>query len=190
VLPDRAPGDPGLVSPPGRAEVRQLGGSPVADQAKAADIRQLGSNWRATTRLGATPGSATRARAEERYRPRSHLEPFKKFARTLRKHWRELLGWFAARGLFAPAAPPRHSTRARITTRNAHGFRSYEHAEIALYHALGALPVTLVIVMGKPPHQNISQIRRRRAIPFEATAGHLVRRAPLGTLPLETAPEG
>src|ERR1700677_4797606 len=90
VLPDRAPGDPGLVSPPGRTEVRQLGGSPVADQAKAADIRQLGSNWRATTRLGATPGSATRARAEDRYRPRSHLEPFKKFARTLRKHWREL----------------------------------------------------------------------------------------------------
>ena len=71
---------------------------------------------------------------------RSRLEPFKKFARTLRKHRRELLAWFAARGRFAHGATEGFNNKARITTRKAYGFRSYEHAEIALYHALGNLP--------------------------------------------------
>ena len=71
---------------------------------------------------------------------RSRLEPFKKFARTLRKHRRELLNWFAARGLFAHGATEGFNNKARITTRKAYGFRTYEHAQIALYHALGDLP--------------------------------------------------
>jgi transposase len=71
---------------------------------------------------------------------RSRLPPFKKFARTLREHQRELLNWFAARGLFAHGATEGFNNKARITTRKAYGFRSYEHAEIALYHALGQLP--------------------------------------------------
>jgi transposase len=71
---------------------------------------------------------------------RSRLQPFKKFALTLRKHRRELLAWFAARGLFAHGATEGFNNKARITTRKAYGFRSYKHAEIALYHALGALP--------------------------------------------------
>ena len=32
------------------------------------------------------------------------------------------------------------NNKARITTRKAYGFRTYEHAEIALYHGLGDLP--------------------------------------------------
>lgn len=71
---------------------------------------------------------------------RSRLLPFKTFARTLRAHRRELLNWFAARGLFAHGATEGFNNKARITTRKAYGFRSYEHAEIALYHALGDLP--------------------------------------------------
>jgi transposase len=71
---------------------------------------------------------------------RSRLAPFKKFARTLREHRCELLNWFAARGLFAHGATEGFNNKARITTRKAYGFRSYEHAEIALYHALGDLP--------------------------------------------------
>lgn len=71
---------------------------------------------------------------------RSKLQPFKKFARTLRKHRRELLAWFAARNLFAHGATEGFNNKARITTRKAYGFRTYEHAEIALYHALGDLP--------------------------------------------------
>jgi len=71
---------------------------------------------------------------------RSRLQPFKKFARTLRNHRRELLAWFAARGLFAHGATEGFNNKARITTRKAYGFRTYEHAKIALYHALGDLP--------------------------------------------------
>jgi transposase len=71
---------------------------------------------------------------------RSRLEPFKTFARTLREHRRELLAWFAAREMFAHGATEGFNNKARITTRKAYGFRTYAHAEIALYHALGALP--------------------------------------------------
>ena len=71
---------------------------------------------------------------------RSRLEPFKKFARTLRNHQRELLNWFLARGKFAAGATEGFNNKARITTRKAYGFRTYEHAEIALYHALAQLP--------------------------------------------------
>jgi transposase len=71
---------------------------------------------------------------------RSKLEPFKTFARTLRAHRRELLNWFIARGHFAHGATEGFNNKARITTRKAYGFRTYEHAEIALYHALGDLP--------------------------------------------------
>jgi hypothetical protein len=55
-------------------------------------------------------------------------------------HRRERLAWFAARGLFAHGATEGFNNKARITTRKACGFRSYEHAEVALYHALGDLP--------------------------------------------------
>jgi transposase len=71
---------------------------------------------------------------------RSRLTPFKKFARSLRKHRRELLNWFVAKGRFAHGATEGFNNKARITTRKAYGFRSYEHAQIALYHALGDLP--------------------------------------------------
>ena len=71
---------------------------------------------------------------------RSRIEPLKKFARTLRAHERELLNWFHARGQFAAGATEGFNNKARITTRKAYGFRTYEHAEIALYHALGDLP--------------------------------------------------
>jgi transposase len=71
---------------------------------------------------------------------RSRLLPFKKFAKTLREHERELLNWFLARGRFAAGATEGFNKKARVTTRKAYGFRTYEHAEIALYHALGDLP--------------------------------------------------
>ncbi len=71
---------------------------------------------------------------------RSRLEPFKKFARTLRNHRDVLLNWFLARNQFAAGATEGFNNKARVTTRKAYGFRTYEHAEIALYHALGGLP--------------------------------------------------
>jgi transposase len=71
---------------------------------------------------------------------RSRLTPFKVFARTLRNHRALLLNWFRARHAFAAGATEGFNNKARITTRKAYGFRTYEHAEIALYHALGDLP--------------------------------------------------
>lgn len=71
---------------------------------------------------------------------RSGIEPLKKFARTLQKHHHELRNWIIARGAFAAGATEGFNNKARITTRKAYGFRTYEHAEIALYHALGDLP--------------------------------------------------
>jgi transposase len=71
---------------------------------------------------------------------RSQLAPFKTFARTLRKHKRDLLNWFSARGLFAHGATEGFNNKARVTTRRAYGFRSYEHAEIALYQYPSDLP--------------------------------------------------
>jgi transposase len=71
---------------------------------------------------------------------RSRLAPFKTFAKTLRTHRVELLHWFAARGLFAHGATEGFNNKPRITTRKAYGFRTYEHARIALYHALADLP--------------------------------------------------
>ncbi len=71
---------------------------------------------------------------------RSQLQPFKRFARMLRAHRQPLLAWFAARGRFSHGATQGFNNKARITTRKAYRFRTYEEAEIALYHALGALP--------------------------------------------------
>jgi transposase len=71
---------------------------------------------------------------------RSRLPPFKAFAHTLRKHEKELLNWFLARGSFASGATEGFNNKARVATRKAYGFRTYEHAEIALYHTLGDLP--------------------------------------------------
>jgi transposase len=48
--------------------------------------------------------------------------------------------WFRARGQFAAGATEGFNNKARITKRKAYGFRTYEHAEIALYHGLGNLP--------------------------------------------------
>jgi hypothetical protein len=50
------------------------------------------------------------------------------------------LNWFRARGPFASGASQGFNDKARITTRKAYAFRTYEHAEIALYHGFGKLP--------------------------------------------------
>jgi transposase len=71
---------------------------------------------------------------------RSRIEPFAKLARTLRLHRPLLLNWFRARNAFAMGAVEGFNNKARVTTRTAYGFRTYEHAEIALFHRLGDLP--------------------------------------------------
>jgi len=71
---------------------------------------------------------------------RSRIEPMKRVARTLRTHQPLLMNWFRARGAFSHGATEGLNNKARVTTRRAYGFRTPGHAEIALFHTLGALP--------------------------------------------------
>ena len=72
---------------------------------------------------------------------RSKIEPMKKVARRLRKHRPLLLNWFRAKGQFSSGIVEGFNNKAKLTTRKAYGFKTYNAAEIALYHALGSLPV-------------------------------------------------
>jgi len=72
---------------------------------------------------------------------RSKIEPMKKMARQLRRHRPLLLNWFRAKGQFSSGIVEGFNNKAKLTTRKSYGFRTYHAAEIALYHALGALPV-------------------------------------------------
>ena len=72
---------------------------------------------------------------------RSKIEPMKKTARMLRRHRPLLLNWFRAKKQFSCGIVEGFNNKAKLTTRKAYGFRTYHAVEIALYHALGALPV-------------------------------------------------
>jgi len=69
------------------------------------------------------------------------LEPEMCVARMLRRHQPLLMNWFKAKKQFSSGIVEGFNTKAKLTTRKAYGFRTYHAAEIALYHALGALPV-------------------------------------------------
>ena len=71
---------------------------------------------------------------------RSRLDPMKKLATTLRRHRDLLLNWIAAKNLFAMGATEGFNNKARTVMKRAYGFRTPEHAEIALFHAMGKLP--------------------------------------------------
>jgi len=70
----------------------------------------------------------------------SRIPPIVRLGRTLKAHRELLLNWFRARGELAMGAVEGMNNKARVTTKLAYGFRSYEHAEIALFHRLGKLP--------------------------------------------------
>jgi len=71
---------------------------------------------------------------------RSRIGPMKKIARSLREHRHLILNWFRARGTVSAGAVEGLNNKAKLTTRKAYGFRTYEAIEIALYHTLGKLP--------------------------------------------------
>lgn len=71
---------------------------------------------------------------------RSKLTPMKKVARMLRSHRALLLNWFRAKGKIALGAVEGLNNKAKVTTRKAYGYRSFEVMKIALYHTLGNLP--------------------------------------------------
>jgi transposase len=72
---------------------------------------------------------------------RSRIEPMKKMAKMLRAHRELLLNWFQAKqGLVALGVVEGFNNKARVTTKRAYGFRSYDLLKLALYHTLGDLP--------------------------------------------------
>ena len=71
---------------------------------------------------------------------RSKLEPMKKVARTLRRHEGLILNWFRAKGTMSSGVVEGFNYNVKLSMRKAYGFRTYEGAEIALYHRLGQLP--------------------------------------------------
>jgi len=70
----------------------------------------------------------------------SRIPQLVKLARTLKAHRELLLNWFRARGELAMGAVEGMNNKARVTTKLAYGFRSYDHGEIALFHRLAKLP--------------------------------------------------
>ena len=71
---------------------------------------------------------------------RSRIEPLKRVARMLRNHRTLLSNWFKARGALSSGAVEGFNNKAKLTMRRAYGFRTFNAAEIALYHPLGRLP--------------------------------------------------
>jgi transposase len=71
---------------------------------------------------------------------RSKIEPMKKIARSLRSHRPLILNWFRAKGTISAGVVEGLNNKAKLTTRKAYGFRTYEAIEIALYHSLADLP--------------------------------------------------
>jgi transposase len=71
---------------------------------------------------------------------RSKIEPMKQVARSLREHRNLILNWFRAKGTISAGTVEGLNNKAKLTTRKSYGFRTFEAAETALYHTLGALP--------------------------------------------------
>ena len=71
---------------------------------------------------------------------RSKIEPMKKVARSLREHSDLILNWFRAKGSISSGTVEGLNNKAKLTTRRSYGFRTFEAAQTALYHTLGALP--------------------------------------------------
>lgn len=71
---------------------------------------------------------------------RSRLGPMKKIAKMLRVHREPLLNWFRCKGRVALGAVEGFNNKAKLTTRKAYGYRSFDILKIALYHTLGDLP--------------------------------------------------
>jgi transposase len=67
----------------------------------------------------------------------------KKVDKMLRRHRPLLLNWFKAKKQFSSGIVEGFNNKAKLTTRKAYGFRTFKAAEIALYHAMGALPVPI-----------------------------------------------
>jgi transposase len=71
---------------------------------------------------------------------RSKLEPLKKVVGTLRRHEPLILNWFRAKGTMSSGVVEGLNYNVKLSMRKAYGYRTFEGAEVSLYHRLGKLP--------------------------------------------------
>jgi transposase len=72
---------------------------------------------------------------------RSRLKPIKDFVGTLRRHEDLILNWFRAKKRFSSGAVEAMNRGAGLVSNLARGFRNPEIRKIALFHAIGDLPM-------------------------------------------------
>ena len=63
------------------------------------------------------------------------------FNNALRRHKPLILNWFKAKGAISNGVVEGMNNKAKVVSRKAYGFRTFRCQEMALYHALGDLPV-------------------------------------------------
>ena len=71
----------------------------------------------------------------------SKIEPMKKVAKMLRRHETLIMNWFITKKKFSSGVVEAINNTAKVTMRNAYGFRKYETLKYALFHRLGDLPL-------------------------------------------------
>ena len=71
---------------------------------------------------------------------RSRLAPLKRLVVSLRERRTLLMNWFLAKGTISSGIVEGMNNKAKLVMRRAYGFRTYQGAEVALYHNLGDLP--------------------------------------------------
>ena len=101
---------------------------------------------------------------------RSHIEPMKKIARSLRLHRELILNYFRAQKLISSGVVEGLDNKAKVTMRKSYGFRTHRVLELALYHSLGKLPEPQSVAVGtgitaRPPHRSV-----RAELPHTAPA--------------------
>jgi len=72
---------------------------------------------------------------------RSRIDPIKRVAKMLRNHRDLILNYFRAKKQFNSGVIEGLNNKLKLVTRRAYGYRSVETIKIALYHALGNLPM-------------------------------------------------
>lgn len=75
---------------------------------------------------------------------RSKIEPMKKVASTLRRHTDLILNWFKVPSGISTGVVEGFNNKIKVTMRKSYGFKTFECAEIQLYHVLGNLPVPIL----------------------------------------------
>ncbi len=71
----------------------------------------------------------------------SKIEPMKKVAKMLKKHELLIMNWFCTKKQYSSGIVEAINNTAKVTMRNAYGFREYKTLKYALFHRLGELPL-------------------------------------------------